>query len=161
MDQPIEKTSDFVADSEVRFDLDQAILRGRYQDELSAHRAKRGWGQILKDTFLLEPAEDYTFNVKKDEQSYVLACEFTSACGRYAFWRLMNHQAPDIQYMIEIAHFPTIKPENSENGDNVDISQLPKGDFSFGNIQNRYTLENPSKLAQVIRSLIDRITKTF
>ena len=81
------------------YDADSVTLVGKFGDELSAYRAKRKWLEILSAYFLLEPERDYdvwvTANI--DTSSYLLGCTFVSACGRYAFWRLINHQAPEAE----------------------------------------------------------------
>lgn len=106
--QPIELTKEIHGLDGVKFDAERISLTGKYGDELSLFRAKRIWGQILEDNFLLEPNYDYTFSYYGDaaQPLFVLTCEFTTACGRYAFWRLTNNQAPEAQYMIETAHIP-------------------------------------------------------
>ncbi len=81
------------------YDADGVTLLGKYTDELSAHRAKRGWAEVLGSYFLLEDERDYDMWVTSnlDDNYFVLSCCFVSACGRYAFWRLINHQAPEAE----------------------------------------------------------------
>ena len=38
----------------------------------------------------------YIFD-NSESKYFVLNCYFTSACGRYAFWRLINNQAPEAE----------------------------------------------------------------
>lgn len=104
--QLIELTREF--DDGVKFDLDAVSLFGIYRDELSLFRAKRNWCEILESNFLLEPGYDYNLNKvsAEDRSNFVLHCSFLTACGRYAFWRLTNDQAPEAQYLIETAHIP-------------------------------------------------------
>lgn len=92
----------------VCFDGENACLEGTYGDELSAHRAKRIWVDTLLGYFLLEKEQDIRVRVLPipDGQLFKLKCEFTSACARYAFWRLTNGQTPEVQYLIETAHVP-------------------------------------------------------
>ena len=92
----------------VCFDPEEAILEGVYIDELSAYRAKKGWVKALEVNFLLEDKHDFSIKViaGTDSKRFQLKCEFESACGRYAFWRLTHNQAPEAQYVIETAHIP-------------------------------------------------------
>lgn len=105
--------SDLIAEIElidgVCFDPNTLTLHGLYSDELSAHRARRGWLDTLEHSFFLEVDDDFSLEVKGDLERgrFVLSCEFTSASARYAFWRLTHQQAPEAQYMIETAHVPT------------------------------------------------------
>lgn len=81
------------------FDAEGVTLFGKYDNELAAWRAKKEWIQVLHDYFLLEPTRDYDIEVVTDLESLVfcLKSSFNSACGRYAFWRLINHQAPEAE----------------------------------------------------------------
>ncbi len=92
----------------VCFDAEHIVLHGTYTDELSAHRARKAWAEILEYHFLLENGRDFAYRLTPDYEHmlFTLECEFLSACGRYAFWRLTNHQAPEAQYQIETAHIP-------------------------------------------------------
>lgn len=84
------------------YDADTITLLGKYSNELSAHRAKRSWIELLNSYFLLEPERDYELFVESiiEEQHFVINCFFTSACGRYAFWRLVNQQAPEAEAQL-------------------------------------------------------------
>lgn len=81
------------------YDAEGVSLIGKYADELSAHRAKRTWKNVLGNSFLLDEGRDYELWVSGSlgEENFVLSCSFLSACGRYAFWRLINEQAPDAE----------------------------------------------------------------
>lgn len=81
------------------YDADAILLAGKYTDELSAHRARREWRDILGSYFLLDESRDYEFWIQSDVQQdyFVVHCSFVSACGRYAFWRLVNQQAPEAE----------------------------------------------------------------
>lgn len=106
--QVVNLTDEFISRECVSFDPEALALEGNYNDELSAHRAKRSWTSVLETTFLLDKGHDFKLRVASPEQnqSFLLRCEFTTACGRYAFWRLTNNQAPEAQYQIETAHIP-------------------------------------------------------
>lgn len=93
----------------VLFNPDNVTLQGIYSDQLSAYRAKRVWADILEANFLLEREHDFSLTVVSciPESRFLLTCEFSTACGRYAFWRLTNSQSPESQYLIETAHIPS------------------------------------------------------
>jgi len=93
---------------EVSFDLDRIVLEGYYADELSAYRAKKTWAKTLETSFLLDLDFDFKVIVERTDQPfYSVRCDFSTACGRYAFWRLTHNQAPEIQYIIRTAHIPS------------------------------------------------------
>ncbi len=107
-EQLVELHEEFDNQVAVLFDSDQVTLEGRYEDELSIFRAKKVWTEVLETNFLLEKGDDFKFGTLSDlgESKFVLKCSFSTACGRYAFWRLVNSQAPESQYLIETAHIP-------------------------------------------------------
>lgn len=106
--QPIDLTGELPRDLGVSFDPDNVLLQGIYGDAISAQRAKRRWSETLELNFLLEASHDFSLKVSGslDEGVYRLTCKFLTACGRYAFWRITNNQAPEAQYVIETAHIP-------------------------------------------------------
>ena len=106
--QVVNLTDEFLERERVSFDPEALALEGNYHDELSAHRAKRSWTSVLETTFLLDKGHDFKLRVANSQspEHFLLRCEFTTACGRYAFWRLTNNQAPEAQYQIETAHIP-------------------------------------------------------
>ena len=94
---------------QIFFDVEAIAIEARYGDELSAHRAKRVWAETLESHFLLDESADYLVGVsphEEEELCFVLRCHFSSACARYAFWRITNNQAPEAQYVLETAHIP-------------------------------------------------------
>jgi hypothetical protein len=88
------------------YNPDQISIEGAYPDELSVQRVKKTWCTILETDFLLIPKTDFEFNKEQntDAENFTIKCRFTSACGRYAFWRLLNEQAPEVQFLLETAH---------------------------------------------------------
>ena len=106
--QEVELTREIAFPGDVRFDPEKVILQGVYRDQLSAYRARKVWVETLATNFLLDAGHDYEVSVdsKMTEGMFYLNCAFTSACGRYAFWRLTNEQAPEAQYLLETAHIP-------------------------------------------------------
>jgi len=90
------------------YDAEKLILEGIYLDEVSAYRARRSWIKTFEMNFLLEEIHDFKVKVvfDREEGRYHVQCTFTSACGRYAFWRLTHHQAPEVQFTLETAHLP-------------------------------------------------------
>lgn len=100
------------------YDADGIALLGKYTDELSAHRAKKHWVDVLNSYFLLEKDRDYELWVTTSlqESYFVLNCSFISACGRYTFWRLINHQAPEAERKLGSSFdSATIRRMNSED----------------------------------------------
>lgn len=106
--QLIELSRKIGLDSPVRFDPETSALAGVYTDELAVHRAKRGWRSVLETNFVLELGHDFTLEIVEDPTTgrYLMRCEFISGCGKSAFWRITNHQAPETQCIIETAHIP-------------------------------------------------------
>lgn|GEM_PF-2543977 len=90
------------------YDAERLILEGAYLDEITAYRARRRWIGTLETNFLLEGNHDFSLRVESDNSSrrFIVRCTFLSACGRYAFWRLTHHQAPEVQFLLETAHLP-------------------------------------------------------
>ena len=84
------------------FDSEGVNLTGQFNDELGVYRARKLWVQTLNNYFLLERERDYDMEIVVDAErgSWKLNCTFLSACGRYAFWRLINHQAPEAELRL-------------------------------------------------------------
>ncbi len=93
---------------EICYDPENVLLEGWYPDELSAYRARTVWKQTLSHHFLLEYEEDFQLSIERNKTGDVfqLSCTFYTACARYAFWRITNEQAPEVQYLLETAHIP-------------------------------------------------------
>ena len=106
--QLLDLTDEIARSGGVSFDSDEISLKAVYADQVSAYRARRVWMDTLEESFLLEAGHDFDTKITSSlaEQRYSLSCNFLSACGRYAFWRLTNNQAPEAQYFIETAHIP-------------------------------------------------------
>ena len=100
--------------SGVCFDPDAICLMGIYNDELSVFRARKRWSHTLEISFSLKESEDFSLETFSDIDGaeFRLMCKFNSPCGRYAFWRLTNAQAPEAQYEIETAHIPDCPSKN-------------------------------------------------
>lgn len=94
------------------YDPDRLLIEGVYQDEITAYRARKRWMEALETNFLLEDSHDFSMRVRKARggHHYRVRCDFLTACGRYAFWRLTHHQAPEVQLMLETAHIPHTLP---------------------------------------------------
>jgi len=90
------------------YDADRLVLEGVYLDEVTAYRARKGWIEAFEANFLLEERVDFRLKVSRLEGTtrFGVVCEFLTACGRYAFWRLTHHQAPEVQFILETAHLP-------------------------------------------------------
>lgn len=90
------------------YDPDRLMLEGVYNDEVTAYRARKRWVSALERNFLLEESLDFNLRVNnaRDSSYFKVRCDFLTACGRYAFWRLTHHQAPEVQCLLETAHLP-------------------------------------------------------
>jgi hypothetical protein len=89
--------------SDISFDAEAITLDGHFKDELSAYRTRKEWESTLHEYFLLEKDRDYSMEITSapEVESHNLRCIFTSACGRYAFWRLINDQAPEAKFQLK------------------------------------------------------------
>lgn len=110
-DQGIGVTAEGVSEGRMLglwYDPDRLIIEGIYCDELTAYRARRRWIEALKVHFLLDDGEDFSLKVKllRSNRHFKVQCNFLTACGRYAFWRLTHHQALEVQCILETAHLP-------------------------------------------------------
>lgn len=97
------------------FDPERITLEGRYSDQVTAYRARKKWAKALETSFLLEGKHDFSLSIERcpnsyegvSEGTYAVTCDFHTACGRYAFWRLTHNQAPEVQFLLETAHLST------------------------------------------------------
>lgn len=92
------------------YDSDRLTLSGVYLDEVTAYRARKRWIEALEINFLLEERHDFCIKVRPSRggKLFKVRCDFQTACGRYAFWRLTHHQAPEVQFLLETAHLPYV-----------------------------------------------------
>ncbi len=125
--QVVELDSPLSDESFIYFDPDRLTLEGAYRDEITAFRARRGWKEALESYFLLDPTRDINFIVRHNPERgcYNLSCKFSTACARYAFWRLTNNQAPEAQYLIETAHVPKGESQQDRYLAAPDLAQIP------------------------------------
>ncbi len=89
------------------YDADAALLIGTYSNELAAYRARKVWAEVLTSYFLLDNERDYEIwvtPVEDDTDYFLLSCVFNSACGRYAFWRVINEQSPEAEQKLSLDH---------------------------------------------------------
>jgi hypothetical protein len=100
------------------YDADHLMLEGVYLDEITAYRARRRWIKTFETNFLLESEHDFRIKVVYEDgnEKFCVRCSFLTACGRYAFWRLTHHQAPEVQFLLETAHLPcmSVRPTDAE-----------------------------------------------
>lgn len=115
------------------YDSDRLMLEGIYLDEVTAYRARKGWIEAFEVNFLLEDRVDFRVRVGRQEggSRFCVLCEFLTACGRYAFWRLTHHQAPEVQFVLETAHLPAFSlPEapalTSAPAERIGLDSFPK-----------------------------------
>jgi len=122
--KPIELTREVTFTPGVCFDPEYASLEGTYTDQISAYRARRVWTEALETNFLIDSGHDFLIKVESfvDEGRFTLKCDFLTACGRYAFWRLTHNQAPEAQYLIETAHIPFSEARITEHSFGADLA---------------------------------------
>jgi len=110
------------------YDAERLLLEGVYLDEITAYRARRRWIKTLEANFLLECDHDFSMKVFAEDKGerYVVRCSLLTACGRYAFWRLTHHQAPEVQFLLETAHLPcmSVRPTSAEAFLSDDMADL-------------------------------------
>ena len=94
------------------YDAEGIALLGKFGDQISAYRAKKEWHKILNSHFILEPEKDYELKVhcSLENNLFFINCTFISACGRYAFWRLINRQAPEAEQKLNSSGEKIQKP---------------------------------------------------
>jgi hypothetical protein len=132
------------------YDAEKLILEGIYLDEVSAYRARRSWIKTFEMNFLLEEIHDFKVKVvfESDEGRYHVQCTFTSACGRYAFWRLTHHQAPEVQFTLETAHLPhitSLRFEESSIESEIESVSPEEGIVGVDDLQRSSVLADASR----------------
>lgn len=140
----------------VFFDEDSLTLEGKYKDEISSYRAKKNWCETLKNYFLLETNIDFKISVQKASLSdFQVKLEFTSPCGRYAFWKLSTDQSHEAQYAIEVAHLPT--PHNTR-GDGLLVPEMKrKGAKPSETLWRDLGSAKESLLTKIAKKLVKRL----
>ncbi len=159
--QPIELTREISFPGNILFDSNSLQLQGNYADQLSAYRAKRVWKQTLETCFLLDRDQDFVLVMRSDLETgiFTLSCEFVSACARYAFWRLTNHQAPEAQYLIETAHIPQSESHHDDFLSAGDMRSVMECEMERSGVQRLPGRRNPLIIAAkrwlaVLRSIV-------
>lgn len=143
----------------VWFDPERIVLEGNYSDQITAYRAKRRWARAFESNFLLETSHDFKLSVVQQEEGeeFRLKCEFLTACGRYAFWRLTHNQAPEVQFLLETAHMPSVVavPEARVAITSMDFEMFE--DIEPSVLARRLRRENRTMLAQVVNRCVQWI----
>lgn len=158
--QLIELSDEFQWTEGVSFDPEQITLEGVYTDQISAYRAKKVWLQTFETNFLLEPKHDFALKIvsKFDEKKFVLRCEFLTACARYAFWRLTNHQAPEAQFIIETAHIPNAELRQNDFVGAPDMKSIHEAAIMAGVAKaTREVEDNSSTIAQILKRIVSTL----
>ena len=76
---------------------EKPTLYATYPSEIAGHYARRRWAQTLYREFLLDEDQDFILTlVQTGSDVWQLSCKMLSACGRYAYWRIDNNQAPEV-----------------------------------------------------------------
>jgi len=153
--------TNFPVSEGVAFDPESVTLRGLYKDEISAHRAKRLWIETLESNFLLELDYDFELSVISvlDHDLFYLSCSFSTACARYAFWRITNNQAPEAQYIIETAHIPMCESRHEDILRAPDMRCIYESPFIYKGIYP-FSPRRP-RFGNLINRVFKRVFKTF
>jgi hypothetical protein len=144
------------------YDPDRLMLEGVYNDEVTAYRARKRWINALERHFLLEDSLDFNLivNNAQDSSYYKVRCDFLTACGRYAFWRLTHHQAPEVQCLLETAHLPNTPFEGASAPDafcEIDAETLS----SLSNPSNQKSRSDEPSWLEAIRSIQSAAGRLF
>lgn len=144
------------------FDSDRLMLEGVYLDEVSAYRARRRWIEALEANFLLEERVDFVMKVRRTQNAghYSVRCGFLTACGRYAFWRLTHHQAPEVQFLLETAHLAHSEAEPFAVEKDEECEALDPGRSAQLIAEQLYGVQKKGKLvraAALVRAMARRI----
>jgi hypothetical protein len=158
--QTIELAEQILAEPGVCFDPDSVTLQGSYSDEISAYRAKKLWAETLEMNFLLDEKHDFALSVSSnlDANQFLLNCKFLTACGRYAFWRITNNQAPEAQYVIETAHIPMCESRHNEILRAPDMRPLHDEPLVLGSALSDILLPHKNNLSGWLKDLIKRLS---
>jgi len=151
------------------YDPDRLIIEGLYCDEITAYRARKRWIEALTSHFLLEESLDFVLKVKalRGERHFKIQCNFLTACGRYAFWRLTHHQAIEVQYILETAHLP--KPLCGLSVDSLFSAEDFTSDMEAESCENRIdssrrresAWEKALRRIQVLAGRISKVTRSL
>lgn len=130
------------------YDADHVTLVGKFTDELSTYRARKLWTEVLNNYFLLEPDRDFELKpyCSIDDNRFALSCTFCSACGRYAFWRLINRQAPEAEQKLGGL---------GERPQRIGRVSREKTAFILGGIEHQIDANDENK------SLVERLLQLF
>jgi hypothetical protein len=159
--QAIDLTNELPADGGVCFDPDNVVLQGCYSDEISAFRAKKLWAETLQANFLLEPGYDFRLSVSSslEENKFQLVCTFLTACGRYAFWRVTNNQAPEAQYVIETAHIPMSQSHQEDILRAPDMRSIHEEPLILGSDLNDYLYPRKQGFSRRIKNALAKLLR--
>lgn len=138
----------------VCFDPDTYTIHGNYNDEVSAHRAKKCWLEAFNQHFNIEKDSDLHIFVEPSNcGSFLLNCRFASASAKYAFWKCTNNQAPEVQYVLETAHIPICDSRYDELLTAPDLRSI----FELPMVTNPPASHRPgSKLQKILDKVLER-----
>ncbi len=152
----IKQNQDIKLFGSISFNPDAYTIVGKYFDEISLFRAKKFWAQAFEDVFLLEKQHDFKFSAQKssDSNEFTLSCQFLSACGRYAFWRINNNQNPEVKYLIEVSHMPS----TFQNYDEI-INSMPKFNITTDSDILNNVEEKTNNISEILKKIVSKICK--
>jgi len=130
------------------YNTDNISIISQFADEMSVYRCRRTWTEILGNHFLLEKDRDFKMDILISESLFQLTCEFNSACGRYAFWRLINHQAPEAERKLISSGYPESEFCSEELSEDQLVSPLIMSGGVTEPIRRRKSI--PKKLIELL-----------
>lgn len=81
----------------LKYDSEQLILLVEAPSPFCAHRVRRFVPALMESHFILEEDRDYEMRIIESDLLIDLSI---SACGRFVYWRLVNHQASECEQLI-------------------------------------------------------------
>jgi hypothetical protein len=143
MREPVEALSttpyprqDLLDSAKISISEAESLITGTYTHELTLYRARKLWEQVLESYFLLDKHTDFLIKTRANHETgeYSLWCFFTSACGRYACWRIAHDHAPEALAMIEVAHIPQSASKEFDriSAPNASIKPISRIEKSLG-----------------------------
>lgn len=139
------------------YDPERLVIEGVYCDEVTAYRARKRWIEALELHFLLEETLDFSLKVRlsRGGRHFKVRCDFKSACGRYAFWRLTHHQALEVQNLLETAHLPRPLCDSGTREVMDDVDLLAELSQHHQNVAARSEASNPPGWQRAVRKIQD------
>jgi hypothetical protein len=103
------------------------MVTATYNDELSAHRAKKAWPAILREYFYISE-RDFSLSVKNldIEQNHALICNLNSEPYRHMYTKLQEKYHEAAFFKLATAHFSVVNviKQNQANNNSAPLFQI-------------------------------------